>query len=139
MSFSKDIEKFGKAYELKLKRVFGASVQELAEEANEPVGNGGRMRVDTGFLRSSLKGQRHNMPSGAAEPSKGQRYAKSQALDGAQESSLVAELLRWKAGDKFYLGWSANYARIREYKDGFMRTAAQRWEQIVQNNAKKLK
>jgi len=134
----KDIENFTKKYETRLKRVFGASVQELAEEANEPVGKGGRMRVDTGFLRSSLKGQRNTMPSGAGEPTKGQTYSKTDSLDGAEESSLLAELLRWKAGDKFYLGWSANYARVREYKDGFVRYAAQRWEQIVKDNAKKL-
>lgn len=135
---NKDIASFTEKYETRLKRVFGASVQELAEEANEPMAKGGKIRVDTGFLRSSLKGQRHRMPSGEREPRKGQTYSKTDSLDGAQESSLLAELLKWKAGDKFYLGWSANYARVREYKDGFVRTAAQRWEQIVKSNAKKL-
>lgn len=139
MSFEKDIQSFGKKYEAKLKRVFGASVQELAEIANEPVAKGGRMRVDTGFLRSSLKGQLNAMPSGASEPTKGQIYSKTDSLDGAQESSLLAELLKWRAGDKFYLGWSANYARFREYKDGFVRYAAQRWKIIVDENAKKFK
>lgn len=137
MSFDKDIKNFANEYEIKLKRVFGSSVQALAEEANKPIARGGRMRIDTGFLRSSLKGKRHNMPSGAGEPSKGQTYSKTESLDSAQEESIVSELLRWKAGDKFYLGWSANYARFREYKDGFMRSAAQKWDLIVKTNAKR--
>lgn len=139
MPFDKDVASFRKEYESRLKRVFGSSVENLAEEANKPVGRGGLMRVDTGFLRSSLKGRRHSMPSGPQEPSKGRVYSKTDSLDSGQQESLTSELLRWKTGDKFFIGWSANYARFREYKDGFMRSAAQKWPLIVKTNAKRFK
>lgn len=136
-SFDKQIKEYSEEYRKRMKRVFGESVQELSIEANRPVGKGGLMRVDTGFLRSSLKGKRNSMPSGPTEPEQGKEYNKTQAIDSAQQESIASELLRWQAGEKFYLGWSAEYARFREYKDGFMKTAAGKWNAIVKKAVKK--
>ena len=38
-------------------------------------------------------------------------------------------------GDTVYVGWTANYARPREYRDGFLASAAQKWPDFVDKNA----
>jgi len=130
MSFSRQINQHAEKYERRMRQVFGASVEQLAELANTPTARGGRMRVDTGFLRSSLQAQRGSMPEGASTPASGAQYNWS-------VSSVTAELLRWRPDDSLFLGWTANYAIFREYKDGFRRSAAQKWNSIVKANAKR--
>lgn len=130
MSFAKQINEHAQKYERRMRQVFGASVEEVAERANTPVASGGRMRVDTGFLRHSLLASRGTLPRGPSTPSQGVNYSWS-------INSVTAELLRWRPDDAFFLGWTANYAIFREAKDGFMFSAAQKWKGIVEKNARR--
>jgi len=120
--------------------IWKASAQALVEEAQRPVGQGGHMRVDTGFLRASLMASTSAMPSidPGARPVKDQKY---EADFGTIEAVIAAADL----GETIYLGYTASYAGYREYgangqpPDAFVRLAAQRWPQIVQAESDKLK
>lgn len=110
----------------RLEAVFRQSAQEVIADAQVPVAKGGRMPVDTGFLRNSLVS----------------------GLNGAVTSSGPDGYVLTIAGagleDTVFAGWTANYARHVEYgargRPGrfFMRGAAQKWPQIVAANAKKV-
>lgn len=100
------------------------------------------MRVDTGFLRASGGAALGQMPRGPAEATKrraagdktSQLYDRNEALTGRP---LIVILSVWDQTEPLYYGWSASYARIRESKDGFMRLAAQNWDDIVASNARR--
>ena len=107
--------------------VLQQATQAVINEANTPVAKGGRMRVDTGFLRNSLKASIGSMPSGASSPG------------NWDDSEVVLTLTRLQPGQVFYAGWTANYARPREHYDGFLRMAAQKWQEQVDAAARQLK
>ena len=107
--------------------VLQQATQAVINEANTPVAKGGRMRVDTGFLRNSLKANIGSMPSGASSPG------------NWDESEVVLTLTRLQPGQVFYAGWTASYARPREHYDGFLRMAAQKWQDQVDAAARQLK
>ena len=85
------------------------------------------MRVDTGFLRASQAYKIGSLPEGPTRGDKGKKYS-GPVGDGPEV------LLDWEPGDTTFVGWTAGYARIREYKDGFLRLAVQKWKKIVAKN-----
>ena len=107
--------------------VLQQATQAVINEANTPVAKGGRMRVDTGFLRNSLKANIGSMPSGASSPG------------NWDDSEVVLTLTRLQPGQVFYAGWTANYARPREHYDGFLRMATQKWQEQVDAAARQLR
>lgn len=115
-----------KAKEMQL-AIFRESAQKLMEEANTPEGQGGKLPVDTGFLRGSQAASTEGMPA-----------------DGAQPPGLVFVTLQ--VGQTVWAGWTAKYAMRMEHGfqgtdslgrvyaqagKGFARAAAQRWDFIV--------
>lgn len=107
--------------------VFRESAQRLMEEAGTPEGQGGRMPVDTGFLRNSRAASLEGMPS-----------------DGGTDPPLVFASM--ELGQTVWAGWTAKYAMRMEHGfygedskgrtyaqagKGFARAAAQRWDFIV--------
>lgn len=129
-SFSATVSERVATYEKRLNATFKSSAQDLVEEVLLPVSQGGRMRVDTGFLRSSLKGSTSSMPliDSNARPDEGSTYSPD---DGAIEAIILGATVN----STLYFGFTASYARPREYQDGFVRTAGQQWQQIVAKNA----
>lgn len=128
MSFSGDIKKFTDQYSKRLNFVAKTAVQSVINDAQKvgpsvanPDGSGGgRMPVDTSFLRSSLVASTQGMPSGPTDgtPVRGDPF--------------TAQLIRWRPAEtKFWAGWSAFYARNMEYRYGFMRGAVDRWQEFV--------
>ena len=107
--------------------VLQQATRAVINEANTPTAKGGRMRVKTSTLRNSLKSKIGSMPSGTAEPG------------DWTGSEVVFTLTRMQPGQVFYAGWIANYARPREHYDGFLRMAAQKWQQQVDAAARQLK
>ena len=107
----------------KLEAVIKQSAQEVFATAQTPKAQGGRMPVDTGFLRNSLIAQLNGATVG------GGADAYTLAIAGAE------------AGDVIFGGWTANYARHQEYGTSrmagnfYMLGAAQQWQQIVSRNA----
>ncbi len=99
------------------------SAQEVFSIAQTPKAQGGRMPVDTGFLRNSLIAELNGAQVGG----------------GADAYTLAVAGL--ELGDTVFAGWTANYARFQEYGTSnmagnfFMLNAAQQWQAIVARNA----
>lgn len=130
-SFSEQIAAFNRKAEARLRAAARTAVQDTVEEAQTVRGRGGRMRVRFGFLRASIAAAIGSMPSGETEnPDK-------RTFDYSPDS-IAATLLRWdpNSGDTLFIGWTANYARPREHKDGFMRGAVENWPVHVERAAK---
>lgn len=105
------------------------SLQELIRDVQTPTAKGGRMRVDTGFLRASGQGALGQMPTG---PSRAPDERDVHYDDGKPvPTATIITLAKLKIGDTFYFGWTANYARYREAHDGFLRLGVQKWQTIV--------
>jgi len=131
--FSADVGSWVRQSEKRIKAVRNEAAQTMASEIRKPVSQGGRMKIDTGYLRASLMGSTSQMPSINPEgvPGEGQTYS------AGDEIALV--IAGASITDTIYMGFTAAYARPREYLDGFVRLPAQRWQQIVQETVLKLK
>lgn len=140
LSFSAAVAQWADKVEGAVEAVFKESVQEVIEEMQTPVGQGGRMRVDTGFLRASLLASSTSMPTiiASAKPIEGGTYT-------ADFSQIEAVIAGADIGDTLYFGYTASYAGHREYgsngqpADAFVRMAAQNWPIIVDRKAAELK
>lgn len=134
MSFTAQIDAWVKKSNVRLEYVVKQSTSDLIREAQTPVAKGGNMRVDTGFLRNSGMARIDGLPSGASvNPNPDVRLGD---FDFAETSITIN---RWKIGEVLYFGWVANYARYRENRDGFMRRAAQNWQQHVNKSVNEAK
>lgn len=128
-SFSAQVAFYVAAYKNRMDAVFREAVQMTIEDAQRPRSKGGRMRVDTGFLRNTSFLTAIN----------GQVDQK-----GGSGDDYVLTVARANAGDDIFAGWSAEYARPREYGsrgqpgDFFMRGAAQKWQDFVSEAAGKI-
>ncbi len=115
--------------------IFRESAEALMEQANTPEGRGGKMPVDTGFLRNSSVASK----DGPGTP------------DSSDPALVFAAL---QLGETVWAGWTAAYAMRMEHgfsgKDslgrqyeqagkGFMRAAAQNWDFIVNEVTAKVK
>ena len=135
-TFAADVGKWARKSEARMTAVFRESAQKVAEEVKRPRSEGGHMRVDTGFLRSSLMASTSQMPSinPAARP------AEDAAPNSYPENANVTLVIAGAdIGQTIYLGFTASYARHREYQDGFVRLSAQRWKQIVEQSAREIR
>lgn len=140
LSFSAQVAAFTEKIPGAVEAVFKESVQEIVSEMQTPIAAGGRMRVDTGFLRASLMASTASMPaiSSNKKPVPGQRYA-------YDDGSIEAVILGADVSDTIYIGYTAAYAGHREYgvngqaPDAFVRSAVQRWDVIVEAKANELK
>jgi len=122
-TFTAQVRRINERNKRKIMAVVKQSAQEVFADAQLPVSQGGRMRVDTGFLRNSLQSSLNG----------------STALSG--EEGYILAISQMKAGDRMFGGWTAEYAMAREFgargqlPDFFMRGAAQKWQSIVAKNA----
>lgn len=130
-----DMEAIVDRTDKKMLAVVRASIADTVNEMQTPVAKGGRMRVDTGFLRASGRASLEGWPSG-----NGQRPADAPVgqytgvYDNYDGQALNAVLLQMTYGDTFYWGWVANYAQYRELYDGFMEASLQNWSRVVAFN-----
>ena len=135
-----DIESFVASSLQRTKDVVLNSIQDVTEAAQTPVAKGGRMRVDTGFLRASGRGSLEGFPSGRSAKSAeeiaatGKRTGAFDTYDGTAVNAVINTM---ELGDTFYFGWTANYAAVRELHDGFLETSLQNWQQFVTANSEK--
>ena len=122
------------------------ATQDVLEDAQKPVGAGGRMPVDTGFLRASLRVM-VGPQKPALQPStaglglnKGQRQAA--ATGGAPDYAL--QLTQLDLGDFIAAQWTAHYAHQVEFGSAhypgrlFVTHAAMKWKQFVEAAAKRV-
>jgi hypothetical protein len=128
--FSADLEDIVTATDARLIALTRQSLQDVVNNAQQSVFKGGRMRVDTGFLRASGQASLTGMPTG---PTRGESKEKFHYDNGSSdvEISILGKL---KLGMTFYFGWTAEYAQYREIYDGFLDGALQHWDRIVAFN-----
>jgi hypothetical protein len=112
-------------YERRMEAVTKESAQRVAIEVKR------RTRRKTGFLRASLLASTSGMPiiDRDARPVEGAPYAD----DDSQIALVIAGA---SLGQTIFLGFTASYARPREYYDGMVRLTAQRWPSIVKEVVK---
>lgn len=130
-SFSAQVGDWVAQSERRMSAVHKQSTQDVIEMAQTTVAKGGKMRVDTGFLRASGVASLDGLPFGETTPTTGITYSASD-----QDVTLVIN--QAGLGDTIYFGWLAEYARPREARDGFMRSAAQMWKVIVNRNVQRV-
>lgn len=104
MSLVADVRRFNSSAVALLTRARNRTVMGVVNEAQRPVGAGGRMPVDTGFLRRSI------------------RAAIGKAPDESSGSPLSV-LSFARLDQDVYIGWHAEYAWFQELRKGFMRGA----------------
>lgn len=110
-------------YERQMTYVAKDATQSVVAAAQLERNQGGKLPVDTGFLRSSIAAALGTIPSGPVKGDPNRRYP---------AGTIGAQLIRWKpAQENIYVGWSAVYARKMEYRYGFLRSATQRWDSFV--------
>lgn len=107
-----------------------SSTVDLIEIAQTPTGKGGKMRVDTGFLRASGVYSFNGLPSGPARGAPDQQYNYNPVAE--------ADLAGFNLGQTIWFGWTANYAKYREAYDGFLISALQRWQEIVDKRCEEI-
>lgn len=132
-TFAADVGAWAAKSEQRMTAVFRQSAQTVAETVKMTRDRGGHMRVKTGFLRASLMASTSQMPSinPMAKPA-------DDADDNsyAEDANVTLVIAGADIGETIYLGFTASYARAREYEDGFVRLTAQQWPQIVEQCAK---
>jgi len=134
VTFTAQIEQFIAKSNARLEAVVKTAAQDTFDEAQVPVAKGGRMRVDTGFLRNSANAAIGSMPVG--ESVNDQPVVKREEWN---ITSISSALLQWDLKAPLYFGWTANYAKYRENRDGFMRIAAQNWQKHVNDAVARVK
>lgn len=117
MSFEATVSKHMAQYEVKLKEARDRTVMNIVNEAQKTVSRGGRMPVDTGYLRRSIRGALGRAPK---------------QTDGSPMSAVLSAGL----SDDIVIGWHAEYAWYQEITRGFMRGALSN-AQISANKAVK--
>ena len=119
-SFSAQVDKWTRKTADRMERVFKESAQRTFEIAQVPTGKGGRMRIDTGFLRATGQASLSGSPIGPSDKS-----------EGIPQNNTALVIASARIGDTITYGWTANYAEFRNFKDGFMTDAVQKWQQTV--------
>jgi hypothetical protein len=112
------------------------SAKRVVEVMQTTRGAGGRMRVDTGFLRASLMASTAAMPlmSRQRPPGEGSFHRDGATYTPEQVTLTIAS---WNGATPIHFGFTANYAAAREFgargqaPDGFVRGAVSQWPQIV--------
>ena len=140
--FNATMDKFVLDTEEKILAVTKNSIQELIEEASKPEKAGGKMHVDTGFLRASGGAALNEIPVGPTEGRErnpGEEGVLPEYSNYDVSSVIGAVLPDMKIGDVFYFGWTARYALYRELYDGFLKSACDNWQRIVNKNIQGLK
>ncbi len=143
LSFSATVAAFAEKIEGAVEAVFKESVQEVVEVMQKPEGEGGRMHVDTGFLRASLMASTAAMP--AINSGKNPAPGAGKNSYGFDFDQIEAVILGADVNDTLFFGYTAAYAVHREFgsngqaPDAFVRSAAQQWQGIVDRKATELK
>ena len=132
-TFKAQIDGYVAKYKIKLEAVARTAAQTLLDEANKEGasvaspdgGRGGRMPVDTGFLRNSIAAAIGSMPSGASKA--------DEPMGNPDAAAIV--IAKLNLNQNLYIGWTANYAQLMNVRYGFMDAASKNWQKYVNQAA----
>lgn len=125
-SFAADLQRFGAKVQRRALDVARESIQDVIDDAQTPKAKGGRMPVDTGFLRNSLA-------SGV-----------NGSFGAPDANSYVLTIGELDLGDVARFAWTAEYAIFMELGTSttqgnhFVSVAAGKWTQFVDANARRI-
>lgn len=139
-NFTAQVDEIVAKTEKRMNALARESIQRTIDIAQTPVGKGGKMRVDTGFLRASGQPSYNGMPMGETrgEVAGEGEDAKPVNYDYTGAAAIVA-LAKLQIGATFYFGWTAAYAKYREAYDGFLEAAVQKWPDTVRAVTEEIK
>lgn len=132
-NFAAQVDEHITKYEKRLNALARQSTNDLVNIIQTPVAKGGKMRVDTGFMRASGQMSLTGVPQGPVRGDPDKTY------ESAGEETVLASLSAFQLGMSIFFGWTANYSRIRETYDGFLEAGLQRWQEIVDKNVSEIK
>ena len=137
-SFEAQVTDWVRETKARTRAVFLDSTQTLFFDVTKTRGEGGNMRVDTGFLRSSAEVTLNN-PVLRQEPN-----PDDSAVYAFDSGPIALTIAGADAGDTIFMTFTANYARAREYgargqaPDAFVAANVARWQDIVTASALKI-
>lgn len=124
-TFSAQVDAFVRKSKRRTTAVFRESVQRLGDEAQTLRVEGGNMPYDTGFLRASYMVSLDGVPFGdGVNPDRKGQYK----YDSGPVELVIATA---QYGDVLWGGWVAVYAKYMEHRYGYLRSAVQNWQSIV--------
>ena len=119
------------------------AIRNTVEEAQKPRNDGGKMPVDTGFLRWSGTASLNKVPTGLLEGrlrGKGEVGVLPEYKLGNEGGKMLNTcLIDMKVGDTFYFAWTARYAYYQEMKCGFMESAVMNFGSYLDKELRRLK
>lgn len=136
-SFSAAVSEWVSESKQRITAVRNMAVERVVEIAQTPVGAGGSMPVDTGFLRSSIQAT----SNGSVPLKRGKPGAGAFTYNPGEITLVIAGA---DMDDVITIAWTAAYARHVEYgargRPGraFMRLAAQQWPRAVREASAQL-
>ncbi len=110
------------------------SAQDVEHEASKPRAAGGRMPIDTGFLRNSVVAT----VDGSLPGPTGIGLSRDQRFASLGQPNTQAALSQAQVGNVIMLTWTAFYAAYVEHNAMFVRGAIEMWDAIVEQNAREL-
>ncbi len=129
--FEAQVSAWARKAQARTDAVVKTAAAKVFEVAQTPRARGGRMPVDTAFLRATGSAALNRLPAGPSRPGEGN--------PGDWEASVTLTIAGMRAGDTIYMGWTAVYARKMEERYGFMKGAAAQWQSIVAQSAAEVK
>jgi len=129
--FTTQIDRFIVDTERKMLSVVQTALTDLTNDANNAKPDG-RLPVRTGFLRHSAAAAVNARPRGETRGDPKGIYA----FNAGQVLAIIAHL---KLGDVFYFGWTAEYARYMEARNGFLEGALMKWQMFIDNAVARLR
>lgn len=135
--FAAQVDSWVASSDRRLRAVFQESTQRVVSYMQTPSGGGGNMRIDTGFLRASIRASLSAMPgiNPGAKPPPG-TAPNSIQWDAANVTLTIANA---QLGQTIYIGYTASYAPYVENRFGFVRLAAMTWQQTVRDVSAELR
>lgn len=145
-TFKVSVDKFIAESKKNLLAVTRSAIGDLINEAQTPgpsmtnpgVNKGGKMPVATGFLRASGASNLNSLPFGSSKRESDILNSYSSPDDYTTDGKVNIDLARLSLDDKFYFGWTAEYANAMEVRYGFVGSAVQNWQNYVNKRAEEL-
>lgn len=123
-NFASSVDDFVRETQGRMTAFVRETIKRTVDIAQTPTAKGGKMRVDTGFLRASGQLSLSGLPTGPVRGDPDQKYQ-------LNDNTVTITLANYKLGDTLYFGWTANYAIYREAYDGFLESAIQMFPQTA--------
>lgn len=139
IDFAAQVDAWCNASEQRLTAVFRQSAQDVSSIAQGYL-SGGLVKVQTGFLRASVRASKDDMPqiNSGAKPAEGQSYSDN-------FGQIVAVIASAQIGETINVGWTASHAAYVHYGTTKMpprpwvALSAEQWPTVVAKNIERAK